>query len=43
MEGVALDQFKKWKPSTIPMAHFNSHLSDKSDQDDSTTAKNIFT
>ena len=41
MEGFVLDYFKKCKPSTIPMAHFHSHLSDESDEDDSTTAKNI--
>ena len=41
MEWVALDQFNKLKPYTIPMDHFNSHLCDKSDQDDSTTATNI--
>ena len=41
MEGVALDQFKKWKPFTIPMGKFNSHLSDESDQDASATATNL--
>ena len=43
MEGVALEHFKKLKPSTIPMAKFNSSLSDESDQDASTTATNICT
>ena len=38
MEGVALDNFNKLKPSTIPMAQFHSHLSDEDDQDARTTA-----
>ena len=33
-----LYHFNKLKPSTKPMAKFNSHLSDESDQDSSTTA-----
>ena len=34
MEGVAIDNLKKLKLSTIPMSyfHFHSHLSDESDQ-----------
>ena len=38
MEGVALDQFKKFKPYTIPMAQFHYHLSDEIGKGDSTTA-----
>ena len=38
MEGVALDHFNKFKPSTIPMELFNSHLSDESDQGTRTNA-----
>ena len=30
IEGVALDNFNKFKPSTIPMAQFNSNLLDES-------------
>ena len=41
MEGVAIEHFNKLKPSTIPMTHFNSRLSDESDQDDSTPATNV--
>ena len=38
MEGVALEDFNKLKPSTISMAQFHSHLSDGSYQDTNTTA-----
>ena len=41
MEGIALDNFYKLKPSTIPMTQFHSNLSDESDQYSSTTATNI--
>ena len=41
MEVVVLEHFNKLNPSTIPMAHFQSHLYDESDQDYSTTATNI--
>ena len=41
MEGVALDHFEKLKPPTIPMAQFNSHLSDESYQDASTIATHL--
>ena len=37
MEGVSLERFNKLKPSTLFMAQFNSRLSDKIEQDDSTT------
>ena len=32
---------KDIKPSMVPMAHFNSHLSDENDQDDITTATSL--
>ena len=41
MEGVALDNFNKLKPYTIPLAQFHSHLSDESDQDASTTTAHL--
>ena len=41
MQGVALENFNKLKPYTIPMAQFNSHLFDESDQYSSTTATNL--
>ena len=41
MEGVALDHFKKLKPSTTPMVQFNSNLSHESDQYARTTAKHL--
>ena len=41
MEGVSLEQFNKFKPSTIPMAQLHSDLSDESDQYNRTTVKNI--
>ena len=41
MEGVPLERFKKLKPSTIPMAQFNQHLSGESDQNASTTATHL--
>ena len=41
MEGVALEHFNKLKPSTIPMAQSNSHLSNENYQDASTTATHI--
>ena len=39
MEGVALDNFDKFKPSTLPMAQLNSHSSDENYHDDSTTER----
>ena len=41
MEGVALNKFNKLKTSNITMAQCNPHLSDKSNQDASTTATNL--
>ena len=41
MEGVTLEQFKKFKPFNIPVAQFNSHLSDENDQDDSTSTTHL--
>ena len=38
MEDVALEQFRKFKPSIIATVLFISHLLDESDQDASTTA-----
>ena len=40
-ESVALDNSNKLQPSTMNMAKFHSHLSDKSDQDASTTATDL--
>ena len=41
MEGVALENFNKLKPSTIPMAQFHSHLYDEIDKDASITATHL--
>ena len=38
IEGVVIENFNRFKSATIPMAQFHSRLSDKSDQNDSTTA-----
>ena len=39
MEGVALENFNKFKSSTIPLAQFYSHLYDESDKDSITNAR----
>ena len=41
MEVFVIENFKKLKPSTIPMAQFYSHLSDESDQDASNNATRL--
>ena len=38
---IALENFNKFKPSTITMAQFHSHLSDESDQGDRTIGTNL--
>ena len=42
MEGVVIEHFNILKPSTRPVSQFSSSLSDKIDQDSSTTTTNIF-
>ena len=37
-----LENFNKSKPSTIPMAQFNSNYSNESDQDARTTATHMY-
>ena len=41
MEGVALEQFNKFKTSSTPMKQFNSHLYEESDQDSSITVTHL--
>ena len=41
IEGVFIDHFSIFKPSTITMAKSHSHLLDESDKDVSTTSMNI--
>ena len=41
MESVALEQFNKFKLSTIPMAKFHHCLSYESDKDTRTTTTNF--
>ena len=42
MEGVSLENFNKFEPTTIPVTQFNSNLPDEFYQDASTTATQIF-
>ena len=41
MEDIDLEHFKKYIPSTVPMAQSNCSLWEESDQDASTTALDI--
>ena len=42
MEGVVLEHFNEFQPSTIPMTQLHYHLSDESDEDVRNTSMHIF-